>query len=157
MNRLMLARTASLCLALAACAHSKIPNTSIDDTDANREILARVFEYQKAMEALDADAVISMVSPRYFEDLGNTDKSDDYDYEQLKTDLKAEFDRTKKIQLELRVDDIQVEDEKAYAFVYYTYRAHTEYPSGLKWKTDSDRTRFVFERDNGRWLLLRGL
>ena len=40
-------------LVLAGCAHSKIPMTTIDDTEENREILQIVKEYHKALESLD--------------------------------------------------------------------------------------------------------
>jgi len=142
---------------MLGCAHSKIPNTNIADTDENRAILSVVDNYAQAMESLDSDAVLNLVSPRYYEDNGNSDKSDDYDFVELKDKLSKDFKRTKKIQLELRVDEIVVEDQKAYAYIYYTYRAQSEYPSGTKWNTDSDRSRIVFEQKDGRWLMLSGL
>ena len=122
------------------CAHSKIPNTNIADTVENRAILSIVENYAQAMESLDSDAVLSLVSPRYYEDNGNSDKSDDYDFEELKVKLAEDFKRTKKIQLELRVDEIVIEEQKAYAYIFYTYRAQSVYPSGTKWNTDSDRS-----------------
>lgn len=140
-----------------ACAHSKIPLTNIDDTPENREILALVEEYHKAVERRDAEALLAMVSPRFYEDNGNSDRSDDYDYDGLKETLAQDFDRTKAMQIELRIDDIKVEDDSAYAEVYYTYRAQNEYPSGLQWDTGSDRTRLRFERREGRWLIIAGL
>jgi ketosteroid isomerase-like protein len=142
---------------MLGCAHSKIPNTNIPDTKENRAILNVVDNYAQAMESLDSDAVLNLVSPRYFEDNGNTDKSDDYDFNELKDKLSQDFKRTKKILLELRVDEIVVEKERAYAYIYYQYRAQSEYPTGVKWNTDSDRSRIVFERQDGRWLMLSGL
>jgi hypothetical protein len=143
----------------AGCAHSKIRGSNIDDTEENRTILKLVDQYQQAMESLDSDAVLTLVSPRFFEDNGNTDREDDYDYEGLKSSLEEQFKITKRLQVELRVDNIKVEDEdgKAYAFLHYTYRAQSEYPSGRKWKTDSDRVRVEFERRDGKWLILSGL
>src|SRR5262249_35279607 len=140
----------------ASCAHSKIPQTNIDDTQDNREIWNILETYQKAVESRDADALIALISPRYYEDNGNTDRSDDYDYNGLRTSLPKDFSRTKAMQLELRVDDIQVEEDKAFAEVYYTYRAQSEFPSGLQWDTGADRTRLRFEKTNGKWLLTGG-
>lgn len=144
-------------LFLTACAHTKIPNTMIDDTDENRMILEVVEGYRRAVESLDSDAVLKLVSPTFYEDNGNTDKTDDYDFRGLQDTLRAQFDATKKIQLEMRVDDVVVEENKAYAFVYYTYRAQSDYPSGTKWKTDSDRSRFEFENQAGKWLIISGI
>lgn len=142
---------------IGACAHNKIPRTEIDDTAENREILNLVEEYTRAVEHRDAAAVISMVSPKFYEDNGNTDRSDDYDFNGLKSSLSEDFGRTKAMQLQVRVDDIKVEDDTAYAEVYYVYRAQNEYPSGLQWDTGSDRTRLRFARENGKWMITGGL
>jgi ketosteroid isomerase-like protein len=150
--------TPALVLLIGACAHSKIPRTNIDDTTENREILNLVEEYTRAVESRDAAAVLALVSPRYYEDNGNTDRSDDYDYKGLKSGLTEDFSRTKAMQLQVRVDDIKVDDDTAYAELYYTYRAQNEYPSGLQWDTGSDRTRLRFQRtEEGRWMIVGGL
>lgn len=148
----------TLALALGACAHSKIPNTSIDDTDENREVLALVEEYQRAIESLDVDAVLALVSPQFYEDNGNTDSSDDYDYEGLKTILRDSFGRTKSMQLVLRVDAVEVEKDSAFAELFYEYRAHNNYPSGTKWDTGTDRTRLLLVRDaQMQWRIVAGI
>jgi ketosteroid isomerase-like protein len=142
---------------MLGCAHSKIPNTQIADTEENREIVGLVGDYTSAMENLDADAVLSLVSPRYFEDNGNSDKSDDYDFRELKEKLADEFKRTKKIQLEMKINEVLVEEKNAYAYIYYTYRSQTKFATGTKWNTDSDHSRIVFERHKGRWLMVSGI
>ncbi len=144
-------------LALGACAHSKIPNTSIDDTEENREILAVVDAYHAAIENRDADAVLALVSDEFYEDNGNTDREDDYGKTQLAESLRSEFEKTEKVQLGLRVDGIVIEDDKAEAFVQYNLKARTEFPSGKKWKTSSDRARMTLVRINEKWLITAGL
>lgn len=142
----------------SACAHAKIRNTDIDDTPENRDVLALVEEYKKAVESLDADAVLALVSPDFYEDNGNTDSADDYDFDGLKTNLRASFDRTKTMQLILRVDAVEVEKDTAYAEVYYEFRAHNEYPSGTKWDTGTDRTRLQLVRTPaGFWRIIAGI
>lgn len=143
--------------ALSACAHANIPGTEIEDTDDNRKILSLVEEYKNAVERLDVAAVMALVSPRFYENNGNTDESDDYDYNGLASTLKENFERTKAMQLVLRIDDIQVEDNSAYAEFYYEIRAHNDYPSGLKWETETDRSRLRFERVEDKWLIVAGL
>ncbi len=146
-------------IGLCACAHDKIPLTNIDDTDENREILDVVKEYHKALESLDADAVLHLVSPRYFEDNGNLDAADDYDFEGLRKTLQEDFKRTRALKVNIRVDAIEVDDEadRAWAELYYQIHAQNEYPSGLKWETGSDRTRIRFERVGGKWFIIAGL
>ena len=143
--------------ALGACAHGKIPRTSIDDTDENREIFRIVQAYEEAFENLDADALLSLVSPNFYENNGNTNDADDYDFTGLKHNLRKDFQRTRRVQLELRIDAIEVEEDRAFAEVYFQIRAQNEYPSGLKWQTTNDRTRLRFERMDGKWLIVAGL
>lgn len=142
---------------LAGCATGTIPGTQIEDTQDNRAVLEKVEEYKRAVEALDAEAVLALVSPRYYEDNGNTDAADDYDYKGLQVNLRKDFERTRAIQLVLRVDAVEVEEETAFAEVYYQIRAQNEYPSGIKWDTGSDRARLTFERRDGNWLIISGL
>lgn len=151
-------RAVVLALSLSACAHSKIGNTNIDDTEENREVLALIEDYKRAVESLDAEAVLALVSPEYYEDNGNTDSSDDYDYEGLKEALRQSFERTKAMQLILRVDAIEVMDDTGFAELYYEYRAHNDYPSGMKWDTGTDRTRLrVVRNPEGKWRIVAGL
>lgn len=144
-------------LVAAGCATSTIGNTDIKDTEENREILEVVERYHRALESLDADAVLELVSPDYYEDLGNTDEADDYDYEGLARSLHEEFERTRTLRLDIRVDDISVEDDAAHAELYYDIRAQNEYPSGLKWERTTDRTRLTFERVGDAWRIVSGL
>ncbi|MFO0725864.1 MAG: nuclear transport factor 2 family protein [Myxococcota bacterium] len=141
----------------SACAHSKIPGTEIDDTDENHEVLNVINAYTRAVESRDADAILAMVSPRYFEDNGNTDTRDDYDYKGLADTLKADFEHTSTIQLEVRVDDIKVKENTAEAYILYNVRGHADLPAGALWKTMTDRARMRFERQGNKWLILSGI
>lgn len=148
----------TLALGIGACAHAKIPETDIDDTPDNRAVLQLVEDYQEAVEALDAQAVLALVSPEFYEDNGNTDSSDDYGYEGLKESLQMSFERTKAMQLVLRVDAIEVEADEAFAELMYEYRAQNDYPSGMKWETGTDRTRLRLRKNpNGQWRIVSGI
>jgi hypothetical protein len=142
---------------LSACAHDPIPGTTVEDTAENREILKVVEAYQQAIEHRDSEALMALVSPRFFEDNGNTDRTDDYDYRGLKSSLPRDFSRTKAMQLVVRVDDVRVNEDTAYAEIFYSYRAQSEYPSGLQWDSGSDRARIRLQKSDGRWLIVAGL
>jgi hypothetical protein len=148
-----------LALGIVGCAHDKIPLTNIDDTEENREILDVVKEYHKALESLDADALLHLVSPRYFEDNGNLESADDYDFEGLRKSLAEDFRRTRALKVDIRVDMVEVDEDagKAWAELYYRIHAQNEYASGLKWESESDRTRLRFERVENKWLIIAGL
>lgn len=156
-----LTRAAALGLALlgAGCAHDKIRGTHIDDTPENREIVDLVSAYHRAVEARDADAVLAMVSNRFFEDNGNTDRSDDYDKRGLADTLKADFERTKALTLDIRVDEVLVDDETQHAdaFILFSVRGQAELPAGNMWKTMTDRSRIRFAREGDKWLIVSGL
>lgn len=157
-RRLPLAASLFALSGLAACAHGTIDATNIEDTEENRQVLSLVEAYQAAVESLDADAVLALVSPRFFEDNGNTDESDDYGFDGLASGLRASFERTKVMQLKMRVDAIEVDDDEAFAELRYEYRAQVEYPSGVQWDTGSDRTRLRLVRTpEADWRIVAGL
>ena len=148
----------TLVVCSVGCAHTVIPQTEVEDTPENREIVGLVEAYRQALETKDLDALMELVSPRYYEDNGTVDSSDDYDYAGLKEGLKEDFKRTQTIKVELRVEAVEVDDDNAFAEIYYDVRAQNEYPSGLRWQTGNDRSRLSFERDDeGRWWIIRGL
>lgn len=146
-----------LLVLFAGCAHKTIGDTEIRDTQENREILQLVREYRDALQSLDADAVLELISETYYESNANGSDDDDYDYHQLAKTLHEDFSRTRRMRVDVRVDMIEVEDESAYAEVFYEIRAQNDYPSGLKWESRADRTRLRFRRENDRWLLTAGL
>jgi ketosteroid isomerase-like protein len=154
-----MAKTAGFLIALllAGCVHDNIPGTQIEDTPETRTIVELVDQYHQAVENLDAEAILAMVSPDFFEKNGNTKQDDDYGYDALAERLRANFRRTHRMKLDLRVDAIEVEEKTAFAEIYYELRAQVEYPSGLQWESTADRTRLEFERAGDKWLILRGL
>jgi ketosteroid isomerase-like protein len=142
---------------LAACAHGTIPGTSIEDTEENRQILSMVDAYEKAMEGLDASALLTLVSPTYYEDYGTREGEDDENYAQLAERLQTTFDMTETLRLDLRVDVIEVEEEEAYAEFFYSVRSLVKYPSGEKWETHSDRARLELKKQEDGWRIVAGL
>lgn len=143
--------------ALGACAHGTIPGTNIEDTEENREILRLVEAYHSAMEGLDATALLDLVSPGYYEDYGNRQDEDDENYAQLQERLRENFGLAKTLYLDLRVDDIRVEEDAAYAELFYDVRTLVKYPSGEKWEHHSDRSRLEFKRFSEGWRIVAGL
>jgi ketosteroid isomerase-like protein len=159
MRRTILASAVLVAMWAGACAHATIPHTEIEDTPENRQILKIVESYHRALENRDADALVILLSPRYYEDNGNVDSQDDYDLEGLREGIIKDFERTQRIQLDMKVEDIVVNDETetAFAYVLYSLKAQSDFPVGPKWKTSSDRARFEFERRNNRWLIVSGI
>ncbi|NJK89101.1 MAG: nuclear transport factor 2 family protein [Myxococcales bacterium] len=157
MKRMTMVAVVAATVGATGCAGSTIGGTQIKDTKENREILRVVETYHEALESLDADAVLALVSPDYYEDHGNTDAADDFDYEALAQTIHTNFDRTKTMQVDFRVDAVEVKKNDAFAEVYYDIRAHNDYPSGTKWERTTDRTRLRFRREGERWRIVAGL
>lgn len=156
---LALALAPILAATLVGCAHDKIRGTQIDDTPENREIVDLVSAYHRAVEARDADAVLAMVSTRFYEDNGNTDRADDYDKRGLADTLKADFERTKALTLEIRLDEVVIDEETEHAdaFIMFAVRGQAELPTGNTWKTLTDRSRLRFAKEGGKWMIVSGI
>ena len=86
----MLVRTLFALLALAAlsaCEPALIPNTRIEDSGQNREVVEFIEKYRTAIEARNSNALLALASVNYFDDMGTPAGNDDIDYDGLKVDL----------------------------------------------------------------------
>lgn len=142
-----------------ACAHGVIPGTQIPNTDENRQVYDVVQNTVNAMNARNAEALIALLSPRYFEDNGTADQSDDYGYEELTSKILPESMKVaEEIQLEVEVQDIVVSDDnRAHADVRYRSRIRLKLPSRTLWDTGRDFNRIELARENGVWRIVSGL
>ncbi len=118
---------ASLSFGVVGCSKTFIPNTDVEDTSANRKIIAFCEDYRHAVEEKDVGRLLNMASPRYFEDGGNTNPEDDIDYEGLKEYLTSTFVKTQTIRYEIRYRKVDVGENKR-VFVEYTYSASYRIP-----------------------------
>lgn len=137
-------RSPSLTLTVAAlamtagvfgCSKTYIPNTDVEDTSSNRQIITFCENYRHAVEEKDVGKLLMLASPTYFEDGGNTNPEDDLDYEGLKGYLTSTFVKTQTIRYEIRYRRVTVDDNKK-VFVEYTYSASYRIPGlqGEEWK-----------------------
>ena len=68
-----------------------IAGTQIADTPVNHSLIDVVETYRHALEKRDADALLLMASPKYWEDSGTQAGGDDYGYDGLKRVLSERF------------------------------------------------------------------
>ena len=143
---------------LVGCAHTMIPGTTIEDTEENRSVLSALDSLQKALQARDSDAVIALVSPTYFEDMGTIDNADDFGFDELKTTILANnLDKIAELYLKIDVHAVKVQGDEAYVEIRYRTRAKLDLPSGSTWSQGSDFSRVNFALEDGRWLIASGL
>src|SRR5512133_2259436 len=81
----------------AGCTSHYIPNTDVEDTSENREAVLFCEKYRRAVERRDAPLLMTMISPRYYEDGGNADSSDDLDYAGMREYLQKQLKDAKAI------------------------------------------------------------
>lgn len=145
-------------LLLVACAPKMIPGTRVEDTKENRSVLEVLGAYKEAMESRNVDALVSLCSPKFYEDGGNADPADDYSYSDLRNVLPQTFQRLSEVKLDVEVRVVKVEDNKASADLRFMYQAKMALPAGDKWHADTELTRLVLEREEGgSWKILKGL
>jgi len=110
------------------CARSFIPNTDVEDSAFNRDVIAFCEQYRKAVERRNTAALLEMADPTYFEDGGNADATDDLDYEGLREYLETKFAETKAIRYEIRYRRV-ARGRNDEIFVEYTYSASYKVPT----------------------------
>ncbi len=144
-------------LAAAGCSPKRMPGTNIDDTPDTRAIVGTIDAYRQAAERRDADAVLSLVSKKYYDDAGTPDPSDDIDYDQLQRRLVADYAKLAAVRLEINVNRIDVSDDRASAYVFYDARYRIRTKGGEVPKQASDVQRMQFIREDGTWKFVSGL
>lgn len=147
----------ALLLLSAACATRRIPGTDIADNDDTRAIIGVIKAYREAAERRDADAVLSLVSPKYFDDAGTTDPTDDMDYEQLKKALPEDYKNLRALKLDLTVKQVRVDGDSAIAEMFFDGHFRVATPKGDVAKSESDLHRMTFARDGKAWKVVAGL
>ena len=150
---------APLCLTLcaAACAPSLIPGTEIRDQPANRAVLQVLSVYKTDAEALDADAVIGLAAPDYF-DNGSASRSHAITtYAGLKKEVPEEFAKLKGLRMDITVKDARVTGNKAEIDYFLVLHYSIGLPTGEKWLSESDDARLHLALEDGQWKVTSGL
>ncbi len=127
-------RTIAVSLVLAtfglgqvACNHQLIPNTDVTDTATNRKVIEFCEEYRHAVENKKVGLLLSLAHPKYYENGGNIDATDDIDRAGLKDFLDERFRDARAIRYEIRYRNVSTTEEDTF-FVDYTYSASYKIP-----------------------------
>ncbi len=152
-----LAAFSLLAVASTACKPALLPGTEIEDTEDTRAVYDVLEAYQAGVEKRDADAVLALVHPEYFETAGTEDPADDYGYEELKLHLRDDFERSLVIRLDLHLKQIEVEDDQARVTYRYQSRSQVNFPAGEQWVTKTDVNMMKLRRVDESWKIISGL
>lgn len=158
MHRLSLTALVLLLAAASGCAHQTIPNTHVEDTSENREIIDFVEKYRKAVEDRDVGILLGMTSPFYFDDMGTPSGSDDVDYDTLKAGLTR-----------IRKEVLGARYQISYRGVTYAPNDHVlvdllytgwfklDTADGPQWRRRLEPHRIVLAREDGKLLIVSGM
>lgn len=135
------------CLGAVGCKPALLPGTTVEDTADNRAVVDFMERYREAIERRSADDILALVAPDYFEDNATVEQADDYGVEGLRAHLVDDFQKTKQIQLELLVQNIEFDEGKVNVDYRYRQRALLTLPAGDKWVTHTDVNRIVLRED----------
>jgi hypothetical protein len=142
----------------AGCAREVIPNTDVEDNDFNREVVEFCEGYRHAVERRNIALLLKIADPKYYEDGGSIDTSDDLDYAGLKAYLESKFRDVKAIRYEVRYRDVS-RGRNDEVFVDYTYSASYKIPTpkGDVWRRRVADNRLELKPEGQGYKILAGM
>jgi hypothetical protein len=146
-----------IALLLAACGPRLLPGTDIHDTRDTRAIAGVLQSYRQAMEKRDAQAILGMVAPDYFDTAGTPNPDDDVNRAELERGLPQYLEKLDAVRLELSVRKIEVKGDTAEAEVFYDEWYRVKTATGVVPRRDTDIHRMQLRKVNGAWKFTRGL
>ncbi len=161
MRRLrLLSASLALLAPLSGCARDVIPNTDVEDTAENREVIQFVETYRRAVEGRDVASMIEMASPRYFDDNGTPTGGDDLDYDGLREKLTAWREQVLDVRYEMRYRRVTFVEDTDRVLVDYTYTGsfRVDTPEGERWSRRlADNRLVLMQTDEGEFRILSGM
>jgi hypothetical protein len=148
----------ALGLTVFGCSKTLIPNTDVDDTSENRDVIFFCERYRKGLEDRSVGQLLKMMSPAYFETGGNTKSGDDADFDKIQEFLTGDFMKTTGIRYEIRYRRVTF-TEQSHIYVDYTYAAAWKIPGakGEEWHHRVADNRLDLVRDGESFKIVRGM
>jgi len=146
------------CLAAVGCETKTIPNTRVEDTPENREIIDFIEKYRHAVEDRDSTGLLQMASRDYYDDMGTPAGEDDVDYDTLKEGL----DRLRNDVIAARYQIsyrglTYASQERVLVDLLYTGWFKVTTPDGPQWRRRLEPHRIVVAREDGHLRILSGM
>jgi hypothetical protein len=141
-----------------ACGSHNIPNTDVEDTDENRSVIEFCEQYRRAVELRNVETLLKYASPKYYEDGGNIDATDDLDRAGLADYLKTKFKNVKAVRYEIHYRRIS-KGRKGEVLVDYTYSASYKLPTdkGDLWRRTVADNRLELAKSGEKYSILAGM
>lgn len=132
-------------LTLVGCSRDVIPNTGVEDSEFNRHVIEFCEDYRRAVERRNTALLVRLADPKYYEDGGNVDTSDDLDFAGLESYLKDKFSKTRAIRYEIFYRDVTT-GRSDQVFVDYTYSASYQVPAEKRGPDGKPEVDYVWRR-----------
>ncbi len=149
-----------LALALTSfggCATATIPNTRVEDTAENREVLDFLEQYRLAVEARDVGKLMRLASESYFDDMGTPGGADDIDFEGLREGLSALPEEVLAARYQISYRDVTYLEDRVLVDVRYTAWFRVNTAEGPQWERRLEPHRLVIAREDGAYRILSGM
>lgn len=143
---------------VSGCHQQLIPNTDVEDTGTNRDIIDFCEGYRRAVERRDIPKLLGLAHADYYEDAANIDSSDDLDKSGLSEYLNTQFAEAKSIRYEIRYRRVGKGREDR-VFVDFTYSASYQIPTdeGDLWRRTVADNRLELVPVGESYLILSGM
>ena len=161
-QRIVLSKVTLVLLAAAlgtlaiGCGGETIPNTDVPDNAENREVLQFVEGYRHAVERRDVPGIIELVSPRFFDDNGTIQTTDDRDFDMLREQL-ARFAQLLDVRYEMRYRRVTYRPDRILVDYTYTASFKVATPQGDRWETRLRDNRIELTREEGEFRIISGI
>lgn len=140
------------------CGHGTIPNTDVEDTTQNREVLEFVEQYREAVEERDVSSLMALASHSYYDDNGTPGGDDDLDYEGLQEKLQAWSENVLDVRYEIRYRRVTFARDRVLVDFTYTGSFRVDTPEGERWARRLADNRLVLESvDEGEYRIISGM
>ena len=159
-SRLLIVFVALQAVFSVACV-SVIPNTNVEDTPDNRDVVSFLEEYRHAVEDRNVRRLLDLASPTYLDDNGTPGGDDDLDYNGLRDKLASWRDRVLDVRYDIKYRRVTWEDTRVFVEYRYTASFRVASTGGEDhWARRVADNRIVLSRDDEadqRFLILDGM
>jgi hypothetical protein len=142
---------------VSGCKKRTIPNTDIEDNDFNREVIDFCERYRRAVEEKNVGLLLTLASPRYFDNSGTPTVEDDVDLARLEEVLKNRLAGLNTIRYEFRYRTIYELDNVIYVELIYNTAYQYDVGGELKWSNRTADNRLQLEAQGDGFLILSGM
>lgn len=143
---------------LVACSHDNIPNTDVEDTDENKEIVLFMEKYRNAVERRDVSALLAMTSRDYYDDNGTPTGDDDVDYQALVAGLDRVKEEISDTRYQIRYRSLTYsQNGHVLVDMLYTGWFKVATAEGPEWRRRLEPHRIVLAPKAGTFKIISGL